>query len=181
MSETSNDSWVTEKDMLKMRIDRISELEAENKLVKDKRRKTFEDIKQVRKDCMFHKEQHYRIARKYKELESELEDWRDGYRRVTEEGPRHDEKHCSCAVDLWKRNGELEAKIKELEAEKEELEGPHTIEHEWTHEQFNSMFEKLSMMAVRISDKEVKKITMTCESDSQEVKWCATCNKEQSK
>ena len=95
------------------------------------------------------------------ELRAELEDW--------------------CAVDLWKRNGELEAKIKELEAEKEELEGPHTIEHEWTHEQFNSMFEKLSMMAVRISDKEVKKITMTCESDSQEVKWSATCNKEQSK
>ena len=48
---------------------------------------------------------------RYKELESELEDWRDGYRRVTEEGPRHDEKHCSCAVDLWKRNGELEAKL----------------------------------------------------------------------
>jgi len=76
---------------------------------------------------------------------------------------------------------ELENRNKELEAEKEELEGPHTIEHEWTHEQFNSMFEKLSMMAVRISDKEVKKITMTCESDSQEVKWCATCKEEQSK
>ena len=76
---------------------------------------------------------------------------------------------------------ELEKRNKELEAEKEELKGPHTIEHEWTHEQFNSMFEKLAMMAVRISDKEVKKITMTCESDSQEVKWSATCKEEQSK
>ena len=55
---------------------------------------------------------------RYKELESELEDWRDGYRRVTEEGPRHDEKHCSCAVDLWQRNKELEAENKRLEFDK---------------------------------------------------------------
>lgn len=42
------------------------------------------------------------------ELKIELDDWKEGYERICRDGPRHDEKHCSCAVDLWRRVQELE-------------------------------------------------------------------------
>lgn len=50
-----------------------------------------------------------RLEKQVAELEEKLEDWEDGYDRVTKEGPRHDEKHCGCAVDLWKENKKLKA------------------------------------------------------------------------
>lgn len=49
--------------------------------------------------------------KRIQELESELQDWRDGHKRVMAEDCPADEQHCGCVPGLRERIGELEGEL----------------------------------------------------------------------
>ena len=56
-----------------------------------------------------------RQAERIDALEEDMQDRREGDKRILDDGGYPDEAHCSCVPTLRKRIAELEARVKELE------------------------------------------------------------------